>query len=42
VERTDDVSTANHTFRQRPLTVGAAVLDGKQPAVALPEHGDLV
>ena len=42
MQRTDDLSAAHHPFGQRPLPVGAAVLGGKQPAVALAEHGDLL
>ena len=42
MERTDDLFTAHHPFGQRPLTMRAPVLRGKQPTVALPEHGDLL
>jgi hypothetical protein len=42
VHRADNLAVTNHPFRQRPLTVRTAVLDRKQAAVALPEHGDLV
>ena len=42
VQRADDVSAADHPFGKRPLPMRAAVLGGEQPAVALPEHGDLL
>jgi hypothetical protein len=41
MEWTDDAPPSQHPFGQRSLAVRAAVLGGKQPAVALAEDGDL-
>src|SRR5258706_13489439 len=42
VEGADDDAGADHALRERRVLVRAAVLGGEDPAVALPEDGDLL
>jgi hypothetical protein len=42
VQRTNHSSTTDDAFRQRPLTVGTAVLTGEDAAITLPENRDLI
>lgn len=42
VERADDSAVADQAFSQWALTMRAPALTGKQPSIALPEHGDFL